>query len=140
MNFKTIILSASSVLLLGGFLLSAQTQVKDPARRVLGGGTVSIMTATLCPDIDGYMGPTPLDIRIKKDTIIDIIALDNDESPAYFNEASKILRKWIGLTPAQGLELEVDAVSGATFSSDALIANVRAGLRKAMEKPAAPKK
>ena len=140
MNFKTIMLAAAAVMLSGGIFLAAKPQEKDPARRILAGGTVSILTETLCPDVDGYMGPTPLDIRIKKDTIVDIIALGNDESPAYFKEASKILRKWIGLTPAEGLELEVDAVSGATFSSDALIANVRAGLKKALEKPAAPRK
>jgi uncharacterized protein with FMN-binding domain len=41
----------------------------------------------------------------------------------------------IGLPPKGGVELEVDAITGATFSSDALIANVKAGLKKALEKP-----
>lgn len=107
---------------------------KDTSKRVLAGGLVSINTTTLCPDVEGFNGPTPLDIRIKNDTIRDIIALGNEESPEYFNEASKLLKKWIGLTPAKGLDLEVDAVSGATFSSEALIANVRAGLKRALEK------
>ena len=128
--------TVAAALLLGGSFLTAQTPVKDPAKRILGGGTVSILTKTLCEDVEGYMGPTPLDIRIKKDTIRDIIALTNEETPAYFAKASKVLEKWIGLTPEEGLELEVDAVSGATFSSDALIANVKAGLKKALEKPA----
>ncbi|MBQ6286833.1 MAG: FMN-binding protein [Bacteroidales bacterium] len=128
------IMAAVAVLLVGGNFISAQTKVKDPAKRILGGGTVSILTATLCEDVSGFNGPTPLDIRIKKDTIIDIIALTNEETPAYFTEASKLLKKWIGLTPKEGLEMEVDAVSGATFSSEALIANVRAGLEKAIAK------
>ena len=78
------------------------------------------------------MGPTPIEIRIKKDTIISITPLANEETPGYFNDAVAILKKWIGLTPAKGLQIEVDAVSGATFSSNALIENVRAGLQRAM--------
>ncbi|MBQ8061297.1 MAG: FMN-binding protein [Bacteroidales bacterium] len=135
MNAKLVNFAAAAALLLGGTFLTAQTPVKDPAKRILGGGTVSILTETLCEDVEGYMGPTPLDIRIKKDTIVDIIALTNEETPAYFAKATKVLEKWIGLTPKEGLELEVDAITGATFSSDALIANVKAGLKKALEKP-----
>ena len=80
-----------------------------------------------------YIGPTPVEIRIKKDTIVKVTALPNEETPAYFKLAVKVLEKWIGLTPSQGLELKVDAVSGATFSSEALIDNMRAGLKRALE-------
>ena len=111
----------------------AQNPVKDPSKTVQGNGTILINTTTLCDDVEGYMGPTPVEIRINKDTITSITPLSNKETPAYFYEASKILKKWIGLTPKQGLELKVDAVSGATFSSDALIENVQAGLKKALE-------
>ena len=108
-------------------------QDNNPIKRVLGNGTVVINTTTLCENVEGYMGPTPVEIRISKDTIIDITPLPNDETPRYFYEATKIFKKWIGLTPAKALEVEVDAVSGATFSSEALIENVRAGLKKATE-------
>ena len=111
----------------------AQNPVKDPSKTVQDGVTV-INTTTLCDKVEGYIGPTPVEIRIKKDTIVKVTALPNEETPAYFREAVKVLRKWIGLTPAQGLELEVDAISGATFSSDALIENMRAGLKRAIEK------
>ena len=113
--------------------LSMAAQDKVPYKKVLGNGTIVINTTTLCEDIDGFMGPTPVEIRILKDTIIDITPLHNDESPAYFREAVKVLRKWIGLTPSEGHDLEVDAVSGATFSSESLITNVREGLKKASE-------
>ena len=116
------------------FCINSSAQAKDESKRVIGKNTVLINTTTLCEDVEGYMGPTPVQIKIQNDTIRDIIALGNNESPAYFREASKILKKWIGLTPAKGLEIEVDAVSGATFTSDALIENVRAGLKKAIEK------
>jgi uncharacterized protein with FMN-binding domain len=136
MKSKIVTIAVTAALIMGCILLTSHTQVKDPAKRVLGGGTISILTETLCPDVEGYIGPTPLDIRIKNDTIVDIIALNNEETPAYFAKASSLLKKWIGHTPSEGLELEVDAVSGATFSSEALIANVKAGLEKALEKPA----
>ena len=107
-----------------GWMATAQSPVKDPSK---------INTKTLCPDVEGFMGPTPVEIRIRKDTIIDIITLPNEESPSYFYDATALLKKWIGLTPKKGLEIEVDAVSGATFSSKALIENMRAGLKRALE-------
>ncbi|MBR5175819.1 MAG: FMN-binding protein [Bacteroidales bacterium] len=116
-----------------GWMATAQSPVKDPSKIVQANGTIVINTKTLCPDVEGFMGPTPVEIRIRKDTIIDIIALPNDESPSYFYDATAIFKKWIGLTPKKGLELKVDAVSGATFSSKALIENMRAGLKRALE-------
>ena len=128
----SLIAALLSLALCGGWIASAQNPEKDPSKTVQGNGTVVINTTTLCKDVDGFMGPTPIEIRIKKDTIINITPLANEETPGYFNDAVTILKKWIGLTPAKGLELEVDAVSGATFSSKALIENVRAGLQRAM--------
>lgn len=133
---KKIKLFAIAALMVSCFAMDAQEQDRDTSKRVLGNGTVVINTASLCQDVDGFMGPTPVEIRIKNDTIIDITPLRNEETPAYFHEAAKLLKKWIGLTPAKGIALEVDAVSGATFSSDALIENVRAGLKRAVKKDA----
>lgn len=116
-----------------GWMATAQNPVKDPSKIVQRNGTVVVNTTTLCPKVNGFMGPTPLEIRIRKDTIIDIITLPNEETPGYFYDASKLLKKWIGLTPEKGLELDVDAVSGATFSSNALIVNMRAGLKRALQ-------
>ena len=131
-NIVRLIAALSSLALCGGWIASAQNPEKDPSKTIQGNGTVLINTTTLCKDVEGFMGPTPVEIRIRKDTIINITPLANEETPGYFNEAVTILKKWIGLTPAKGLELEVDAVSGATFSSNALIENVRAGLQRAM--------
>ena len=64
---------------------------------------------------------------------MDVIARPTGDTPGYCYDASKLLKKWIGLTTKKGLELEVDAVSGATFSSNAIIENMRAGLRRAIE-------
>ena len=40
----------------------------------------------------------------------------------------KLFERWNGLTAADAAALEVDIVSGATYSSDAIIHNVRTGL------------
>ena len=127
----TTLLTIATILICG---IQANGQVKDSSITMLGNGTMVVNTTTLCSDVEGFMGPTPIEIRIKDNTIIDVTPLANEETPGYFREAVKILKKWVGLTPAKGLELEVDAVSGATFSSDALIENVRAGLKKAISK------
>ena len=132
-NIRVLPAALAAVIILFCAEAGAQKPVKDPSKTIQGNGTMVINTTTLCEDVEGYMGPTPIEIRIRNDTIADITTLANQETPRYFYEASKILKKWIGLTPRQGLELDVDAVTGATFTSDALIENVRAGLRKAIE-------
>ena len=91
-------------------------------------GTTIIHTAGMPKTIDGYAGPVPLDIYIHDGKISDIKALTNAESPSFFQRASAILDSWIGKTPEQALEMKVDAVSGATYSSDAIINNVNVGL------------
>ena len=129
---KTVMILLSALAVSMG-VAGAQNPAKDPSKTVKD-GVIVINTTTLCDNVEGYIGPTPVEIRIRKDTIIKVTALPNEETPAYFREAVKVLRKWIGLTTAEGLEIEVDAVSGATFSSDSLIENMRAGLKRAIEK------
>lgn len=91
-------------------------------------GEVIIHTAELPGLIDGYAGAVPLDIIIKDGRISEVKPLPNSETPSFFNRASAILSSWNGKTPEEALEMKVDAVSGATFSSDAIINNVNVGL------------
>lgn len=93
-------------------------------------GTVILFTAQIAPSIKGYCGPIPLEIRIKQDKIVDIIALPNQETEEYWAEVEEeLLPKWIGLSIKEALNKEVDAVSGATYSSDAVIRSVNESLR-----------
>ncbi len=78
--------------------------------------------------INGYAGPVPLNITIKEGKIASIDPLPNSETPSFFNRALSVLDNWIGKTPKEGLEIKPDAVSGATYSSYALIKNVEEGL------------
>lgn len=99
--------------------------------RVEADGTKVITTAELGKDINGFAGNVPLEISIKDGKISKIKALKNSETPDFFNNASALLSKWNGKTPEEALKMKVDAVSGATFSSNAIIGNVKVGLQYA---------
>lgn len=91
-------------------------------------GSVIIHTAELPGTINGYAGPVPLDIHLADGKVSEIKALPNADTPSFFQRASALLDSWIGKTPGQALEMKVDAVSGATYSSAAIINNVNVGL------------
>ncbi len=94
-------------------------------------GMTIINTTTLAEDIEGYAGPTPVKIYIKdKDKKIEKVeALKNLETPKYFVLIKKeLLNKWNGLVAKKAAQTEVDVVTGATFSSEAVIENVRRGI------------
>lgn len=90
-------------------------------------GTTVINTTGLTKTI-GYGGPVPLAITINDGKITEIEPLPNSETPGFFKEATVILKEWIGKTPEEALAMNVDAASGATYSSEAIKANMQAGL------------
>lgn len=106
--------------------------------RTLPDGTIVISTKTLAGDIIGYSGIVPLEISVKEGIIVGVEALTNAETPEFFENASQLLPLWNGLSIAEGQALEVDAVSGATFSSKAIIGNVQRGLEYAEKEFQAP--
>lgn len=83
--------------------------------------------------VKGFNGPTPVFVAIGTDGVVKgIVALDNDETPSFFTrlEEAGLFNKWNGKKAAEAAQLEVDAVSGATFSSRAVIENVKAALAR----------
>ncbi len=102
----------------------------DTVRTLADGATV-INTSALASDIQGYAGKVPLEITLKDGKVTGIKALDNAETPDFFGQASALLSKWNGKTIDEALATQVDAVSGATFSSKAIIGNVQLGLQYA---------
>lgn len=93
-------------------------------------GVYIVNTTTLTQDVIGYNGTTPLKIYIKDDKIQKIEALPNEETPGFFARVQEnLLNKWNGMTVKQAATAEVDAVSGATYSSNAVKANVKAGVK-----------
>ncbi|MCI6161205.1 MAG: FMN-binding protein [Prevotellaceae bacterium] len=92
-------------------------------------GTHVVNTATITGGVKGYKGNTPLKIYIKANKVVKVEALENQESPRYFQKVKdKILNSWNGMKVGKALTAEVDGVSGATLSSNAVKANVKAGL------------
>jgi uncharacterized protein with FMN-binding domain len=92
-------------------------------------GVYVIDTTELGKDVEGYNGPTPLKIYINNNKVEKIEALKSFETPKYYVKVKKaLLEKWNGMKVKDAKALQVDAVTGATFSSEALIKNVQLGL------------
>ena len=112
-----------AALMLQSWMAGDQTMTKE-------NGMTVINTTTLGKDVQGYLGTTPLKIYIeKKNKVVKIEALKNQETPKYFIKVKKaLLEKWNGLKVKDAKALKVDAVTGATYSSEAVIENVKLGL------------
>ena len=92
-------------------------------------GMTVINTTTLGKDVQGFLGATPLKIYIQKNKVVKIEALKNQETPKYFLKVKKnLLDKWNGVKVKDAKNMKVDAVTGATYSSKAVIENVQLGL------------
>ncbi len=93
------------------------------------GKTYVVNTTSLTKSIKGYLGTTPLKIYITDNKIDKIEALPNQETPKYFAKVKKqLLDKWNGMTVSKAMKAQVDGVTGATLSSDAVKKNVVKGL------------
>ena len=83
---------------------------------------------SLSKGVRGFKGATPVKIYIKKNKVVKIEALRNRETPAYLNMAKTLLTKYEGKTVKKAASMDVDGVSGATYTSKALKKNVKLGL------------
>ena len=109
----------------------AAKSVANDTLRTLPDGTMVINTTSLGTDITGYAGKVPLEISVKDGKVVNVKALNNAETPDFFELASDLLTKWNGKTIEEAMQTKVDAVSGATFSSKAIIGNMQRGLQYA---------
>ena len=121
---KTRIITTAALLA----LLLQGAQAQEPMTRQAD-GTYVVNTTTLARDVEGYNGPTPLEIHILKNKIVKVVALANQETPKYFARVKRqLLPLFEGLKTSKVAKTEVDGVSGATFSSKAVKENVRRGV------------
>lgn len=91
-------------------------------------GMTVINTTTLCADVKGYADATPIKIYIKDGKINKIKTLRNAETPKFWALIKKeMISKWEGMDVKKAAKAKVDAVTGATMSSKALMKNVQAG-------------
>ncbi|MCM1369685.1 MAG: 4Fe-4S binding protein [Candidatus Amulumruptor caecigallinarius] len=106
---------------------ATQIESESPLQQV--DDTFIINTSSLAGDVKGYGGAVPLKITIKDDVVAEIDPLPNSETESFFNRAREnLISQWIGTPIYEVKEKNVDAVSGATFSSNAFNANVKEGV------------
>ena len=118
--------------LLGNHVLSKdkqETKNKIDTLRTLDDGTVVLNTTFLAKDVKGFAGAVPLEIYLKKGKVEQVKALHNSETPEFMQEARELLGRWNGKTTEQALAMKVDGVTGATYTSNAIIGNMKAGLQ-----------
>ena len=129
---KTKILLAALAALLVALCLISSAQGPRTAKKAAA-DTLVVNTTDLCKDVIGYDGPTPLKITIVKGVVSKVEALPNTETPRFFDLVveSGLLKSIVGKTPAEAAKMHLDAVTGATYSSEAVIQNLRAGLQEA---------
>lgn len=76
---------------------------------------------------DGYSGTTTVSVTVSGGQVTDITVVSESDSPQFFSRAESILD-----TIVSGQSLEVDTVSGATFSSAGLLNAVYDALQSAV--------
>ena len=97
-------------------------------------GALVIDSSSLASDVSGYGGPVPVAVTIRDGIVAEVKpVLPNDETPLFFGtlDEAGLWRKWNGMPVEVAVTARVDAVTGATYSSNAAIANVRAALAAA---------
>ena len=117
------------LLLLGTFLFLTSQTTDEPIMTKQKDITI-INTTSLATDIEGYVGQTPVKVYIQAGKVLRVEALENEETPKYFDILVKggLLKKWNGKPVKTAEKQKVDVVTGATVSSEAVIENVRRGI------------
>jgi len=85
----------------------------------------------LAPRVRGFGGPVPVEVEITNGAVARVSPkMPNGESPMFFEmlEEAGLWNAWNGLPVSVAATARVDAVTSATYSSKAAIANVRAAL------------
>ncbi|MBR1838260.1 MAG: FMN-binding protein [Bacteroidaceae bacterium] len=126
---KTLFGATIALLLVVGLTLFLSLKPNDGVM-TRKGDVYIVNTTKLTPELRGYGGAVPLEVKITNDKITDLRALPNHETPEFFNSAkSKLFAYYKGKTVKAALASRPDAVSGATYSSRAIMGNVEEALK-----------
>ena len=119
-----------------GINIEKSEEGEQPETMVTGDdGETIINTTVIGKDITGYAGPTPVEIRLKDGKIQKIVPLPNKETPEFFGAVRNgdLFESLDGKTLREAADTQLDAVSGATYSSAAVIQNIKAGINYGLE-------
>lgn len=106
------------------------TEVYNDKNKLLG---YAVYSKPASDGIKGYAGETPVMIALSKKQVINgVYLLPNTETPNFVKhiEEKGFFNSWNGLTVKEAKKKQVDTVSGATFTSRAVIQSVQAALGK----------
>ena len=113
---------------------TAYYEVKDAKGNKL--GTV-LFSSPYSNGVKGFNGPTPLLIALDADgRIKNVVLLENQETPNFAQRVVNggLYEAWNGLTVDEALGKDVDAISGATYTSNgvkkSLVARLKAYQRQ----------
>lgn len=113
---------------------TAYYEVKDAKGNKL--GTI-LFSSPYSDGVKGFNGPTPLLIALDADgRIKNIVLLENQETPNFAKRVVEggLYEAWNGLTVDEALGKDVDAISGATYTSHgvkkSLVARLKAYQRQ----------
>lgn len=113
-----------------GFVPGKDTKNDSPSavRKTESGEIVN--TSSIGKDIIGYGGTVPLEIYITANRIDSVRALPNNETGEIFQRLydKGLMSAWNGKTLQEAARFQVDGITGATYSSNAVKGNVRAGV------------
>ncbi len=104
------------------------TAVYDKDSKLLG---YAVSSKPASDGIRGYAGETPVMVAFDaKKKIKGVYLLQNQETPGFVRrvEQAGFFDQWNGLTVKKALKKKVDTVSGATFTSRAVVQSVQAVL------------
>ena len=104
------------------------TEVYDSSKKLLG---YAVYSKPASNGIKGYAGETPVMIALDtKQVILGVQLLPNSETPGYVQRVQQagFFNSWNGLSVKKAKKKKVDTVSGATFTSRAVIQSVQAVL------------
>ena len=104
------------------------TEVYDGSKKLLG---YAVYSKPASDGIKGYNGETPLLIALSpKQKVMSVELLGNTEGPRFVKSITDagLFGQWNGLSVKKARKKKVDTVSGATYTSRAIIQSVQAAL------------
>ena len=115
--------------------LCAEPESHAEAAPAPAAASVTVDSTGLAPGVTGFGGPVPVLVEVTNGVVAGVSPkLPNDETPGFFKRLDEagLWKAWDGLPVEVAATARVDAVTSATYSSEAAIANVRAALASAV--------